>query len=118
MTEIKISRSFDIFYTGVFRTTIMSNNCQTTMMGRFAKIVNNYKPLSIFAKSSILDVWQGSGYASVIQYLTIIAIINYLFHNKVCCHRKILRRKGSKCVTWIYCIQILYFPTGNVAFYK
>ena len=28
-------------------------------MGRFAKIVNGGKPLTVFTKSSILDVWQG-----------------------------------------------------------
>ena len=30
----------------------------------FAKIVNGFQPLTIFAKSSILDVLQGSEYAS------------------------------------------------------
>ena len=29
-------------------------------MERFAKIVNDFSPFTIFAKSSILDVWQGS----------------------------------------------------------
>ena len=33
-------------------------------MELFAKIVNDSKSLTISAKSSILDVWQGSGYAS------------------------------------------------------
>ena len=33
-------------------------------MKPFVKIVNAEKPLTIFAKSSILDVWQGSEYAS------------------------------------------------------
>ena len=28
-------------------------------------IFNSYNPLSIFGKHSILDVWQGSGYAYV-----------------------------------------------------
>ena len=27
---------------------------------RFAKIVNNFQPLPIFTKRSILDVWQGT----------------------------------------------------------
>ena len=35
------------------------------MMERFAKIVNSYNPRTIFAKSSILDVWVGPEYASV-----------------------------------------------------
>ena len=30
----------------------------------FAKIVNDFQPLIVFAKSSILDVWQASEYAS------------------------------------------------------
>ena len=30
----------------------------------FAKIIKNEKPFSIFAKSSILNVWQGFEYAS------------------------------------------------------
>ena len=40
-------------------------------MERFAKTANNWKPLIIFAKCSILDVWQGSeyGYESITQYL-------------------------------------------------
>ena len=29
----------------------------------FAKIANGYKPLTIFAKTSIVDVWLGSKYA-------------------------------------------------------
>ena len=33
-------------------------------MELFAKIVNDYKALTIFASSSILDVELGSGYAS------------------------------------------------------
>ena len=32
-------------------------------MGLFAKIVKNQKPFTICAKTSILDVWQGSEYA-------------------------------------------------------
>ena len=81
-------------------TQVYSELYQTSIMESFSKIVSNCKPLTIFAKCSNLDVWQGSGYVSVIQYLTIIANINnYLFDNKICCYRKILRRKGSKCVT-------------------
>ena len=33
-------------------------------MELFAKIVKNEKPFTIFVKTSILDVWQGSEYAS------------------------------------------------------
>ena len=34
----------------------------------FPNIVNSYKPLTIFVKHSILDVWQSSDYAFVICY--------------------------------------------------
>ena len=30
---------------------------------RFAKLVNGFKPVTIFAERSILDIWQGSEYA-------------------------------------------------------
>ena len=33
-------------------------------MKLFAKIVKNEKPFTVFVKKSILDVWQGSEYAS------------------------------------------------------
>ena len=33
-------------------------------MELFAKIIKNEKPFTIFAKTSILDVWQGPEYAS------------------------------------------------------
>ena len=33
-------------------------------MEHFAKIVNGFQALTIFAKHSILDVWQGSEYVS------------------------------------------------------
>ena len=36
-------------------------------MELFAKIVNDWKLLIIFAQSSILDVWLGFEYASVID---------------------------------------------------
>ena len=37
---------------------------QTSKMECFAKIVNTFQALTIFAKGSILDIWQGSEYAS------------------------------------------------------
>ena len=40
--------------------------CQTSRMEPFLKIVNAVK---VFEKSSILDVWQGSEYSSVIFIL-------------------------------------------------
>ena len=39
-------------------------HCQTSKMEHLAKIVNNFKELTLFAKSSTLDVWQGSEDAS------------------------------------------------------
>ena len=40
---------------------------QTSKMELLAKIVNGFQPLTIFAKSSILDVRQGSKYTSNIR---------------------------------------------------
>ena len=37
-------------------------------MELFAKIVKNEKQFTIFAKTSILDVWQRSEYASELAY--------------------------------------------------
>ena len=36
---------------------------QTSKTERFTKIVNDLKPLPIFAKRSILDIWQDSAFA-------------------------------------------------------
>ena len=41
-----------------------SKCCQASKMEHFAKIVKNYKPFTICAKTSILDVWKGSECAS------------------------------------------------------
>ena len=41
-----------------------SELCQIFKMESFAKIVNGFQSLTIFAKRYILDVWQGSEYAS------------------------------------------------------
>ena len=40
-------------------------------MGRFAKIVNGQKPLSVFTKTSILDVWQGFKIFILLFYFTL-----------------------------------------------
>ena len=40
--------------------------------------------VNYFAKCSSLDVWQGSENVSVLQYLTMIFNINYLFYYKKC----------------------------------
>ena len=39
---------------------------KTSKKERFAKIVNGFQPITIFAIRSILDVWQCSEYASVV----------------------------------------------------
>ena len=41
-----------------------SKSCQTTNTERFAKIINEFPPLITFPKLFILDVLQGSEYAS------------------------------------------------------
>ena len=41
--------------------------CRTSKMEVFAKIVDDLKPLTIFTKHYILDVWQGFEYACVIR---------------------------------------------------
>ena len=61
--EIKISRrSFSIYYRGKFRTT------WNIYDRAFSKMVDDWKLLTIFAKCSIVDVWNGSEYGSVVQY--------------------------------------------------
>ena len=44
-------------------TQAYSGPSQVSKMECFAKIVNSWKSLTIFAKRSILDAWQGSEYA-------------------------------------------------------
>ena len=45
------------------RGVIRAEPCQLSKMGLFTKILNGQKPCTIFAKTSILDVWQDSEYA-------------------------------------------------------
>ena len=52
-----------------FRKSLMgsepnSESCKTSKMELFVKIVKKERPFTIFVKTSILDVWQGSEYAS------------------------------------------------------
>ena len=54
-----------------------SEPCQTSKMERFAKTVDGLKPLTIFTKHSILDVWQDSEYASDIQSYNFIYKIGF-----------------------------------------
>ena len=46
------------------QSNVYSGLYQTSKIDRFAKIGTGFKPLTIFAKRSILDVWQGSEYVS------------------------------------------------------
>ena len=62
----------------IFITEAYSEPYQTSKMEWTSKIVNGYGQFTIFAKSFILEVWQVSEYAFVVQYWTIIASINYL----------------------------------------
>ena len=48
-----------------YETETYSELCQTSKMNSFTKTVNDFQPITIFSKSSILDVWQRSEYASV-----------------------------------------------------
>ena len=47
-----------------------SESFETSKMELFAKIVSDFQPLTILAKSSILDVWQDYEYASDVCYST------------------------------------------------
>ena len=49
-------------------------------MELFAKIVKNEKPFTIFAKTSILDVWQDPKYAS--EFASKVKDISFLNHFK------------------------------------
>ena len=48
---------------------VYSKHSQISNMMLFMKIVNSWKPLTIFAKSSIVDVWLGSEYTSAVQII-------------------------------------------------
>ena len=69
-------------YIVVLISEAYSEPCQTSMMKLFAKIVNGLKPVTIFGKNSILDIWQGSEYSFgwldiiVEAFLKIINIFN------------------------------------------
>ena len=49
-----------------------SESSQTSKIEAFAIIDNGWKPLTIFAKISTLDIWLGSEYASKIVEILII----------------------------------------------
>ena len=70
---------------------------QISKMERLAKVVNNWKTLTIFAKCSILEVWHGSEYASGIYdvlsanmliYLVARILESFLLAGKIYSHYK------------------------------
>ena len=60
-----------------------SEPCQTSKMECFAKIVNGLKLLIIFAKRSVLDVWQGSKYTSTV-FLGTLTFVNLHHSHNTC----------------------------------
>ena len=52
--------------------------CQTSKMKHFAKIVSDWKPLTIFTKRSTLEVWQDSRYATAISTAVLITHSSFL----------------------------------------
>ena len=57
---LRLSLPFGLFVFMVYSTEVFSEFRQTSKIKLFAKIVNDWKSLTIFTKSFILDVWQGS----------------------------------------------------------
>ena len=72
--ERKMKKSLIFFIKTLFTSYLLteeySEPCQTPEMETFVKIVDRLKPLIAFAINSILDVWQDSEYASVLQVQT------------------------------------------------
>ena len=68
-------------------TDVGSQPSQISKKERFTNIVNNYKPLIIFAKRFILDVWQGSEYPSgVVVYIELLGQLQtfyFIFYDKI-----------------------------------
>ena len=53
-----------------YLTETQSEPSQASKVELFAKIVNCFEPITIFAKRSNLDIWLGSEYASVSEIST------------------------------------------------
>ena len=58
----------------LYQAEAYSGLCKTSKMEHFARIVNGFYALTIFTKRSILNVRQGSGYASVRLYNILIIL--------------------------------------------
>ena len=50
-------------FSNITSKDVYLGHCQTSMMKLFAEVANSFQQLTIFVKSSILDVWMGSEYA-------------------------------------------------------
>ena len=80
---IKFSKQIGNSYAKIINTKVHSKPCQTAEMELFAKIVKNEKPFTIFAKTSILDVWQGSEYASELaSKVKAVSVLNQFKYQK------------------------------------
>ena len=57
--------SINVFPMKVSKSETYWEPCQTTKIENFVTLVNGVYPFTTFAKCSILDIWQGSEYASL-----------------------------------------------------
>ena len=93
-----------------------SEPCLRSKMELFAKIVNSFQPVTIFAKSSILDIWLGSEYTKFMNTILLVDMLLQIesaaynmfmqktlpFHNKEvkiklpCICKKYVKTKGLK----------------------
>lgn len=71
-----ISDAFITIFWGI--TEVYSKPCRTSKIRYFAKIVGRWKPLTIFAKSCILDLWQGSEYISAVRCVLVKQLLNWI----------------------------------------
>ena len=60
-----------VLFISIDRSEGISEPSRTPKMEPFLKMFNDFQPLNILAKHSILDVWLGSEYASVDIYLEV-----------------------------------------------
>ena len=74
-----------------------SEPCQTSILVLFVKIVNRWLSLTVFAKSSILDILQGSEYVSESCYLLCSLIQRESCPSKSCSlYDKVLKKAFMK----------------------
>ena len=97
LSTTKVQRIFGgLFYKNNLSSSEgYSELCRKYKMELFAKLVKGWKPLTIFAKSFILDVWQGSEYDPNHD------LLSSLFLNP---QNGYIKRKPityKSCVTWL-----------------